>query len=144
MDDSNLNEVIDKIAESAREISKHSTPILDLTNPIHVYEFYLALIYVFDPIPKNVTLSIIKKLAGERGCTVAESVINFLINEKKVILNTGDLSTTEAGMNDLIYLKNNKKRARQLVNLLTDLRLKALNITLRKQGVTAWGEAIGP
>lgn len=146
MNNSNLNKLVERITETTRNEAKHSLPIKDLTNPIFAYKFYLALIYVFEPIPKNAILAISRLLAinEERNIvTVAEIVINSLINEKKVSLSSNNLSTTSKGADDLIYGSNTKKRAHLVLEFLTELRLEALNLIHRKNYRRIWGEAEG-
>jgi len=146
MNNSNFNKLVERITDTARDIAKHSLPIRDLTNPIFAYRFYLALIYIFEPIPKNAILTISRSLATneERNIvTVAEIVINSLINERKVSLSSKNLSTTSKGADDLIYGGNTKKRAHFVLEFLTELRLEALNLIYRKNYGRIWGEAEG-
>ena len=146
MNNSNLNKLVEQITEITRDMDKHSLPIRDLTNPIFAYRFYLALIYIFEPIPKNAILTISKLLDTneERNIvTVAEIVINSLINERRVSLSSKNLSTTSKGADDLIYGSNTRKRAHLVLEFLTELRLEALNLIYRKNYRRIWGEAEG-
>ena len=143
MDNGNLHNLVKEIADSARDIAKQSSPIRDLSNPISAYEFYLALIYVFEPISKNNIFKIMKALMPspdrkEIITTVAETVINTLINERKVSLSSGSLSATSKGTDSLIRANKTRKRAHMLSRFLTELRLQALNLTLRKSYREAW------
>jgi len=144
MDNSNFNKLVEQITDSARDIAKHSSPIRDLTNPIFAYKFYLALIYIFEPIPKDAIFAILRLLADneERNmATVAEIVINSLINERSVFLSVDNLLTTLKGSDDLIYDGNTKKRSQIVSVFLTELRLEALNLICRKNYRRIWGEA---
>lgn len=146
MDNSNFNKLVEQITDTARDMAKHSLPIRDLTNPIFAYRFYLALIYIFEPIPKDAIFAISRLLATneERNIvTVAEIVINSLINERRVSLSSKNLSTTSKGADDLIYGGNTKKRAHIVSAFLTELRLEALNLIYRKNYRRIWGEAEG-
>jgi hypothetical protein len=146
MDNSNFNKLVERITDTTRDVAKHSSSIRDLTNPIFAYRFYLALIYIFEPIPKNAILTISRLLATneERNIvTVAEIVINSLINERRVSLSSKNLSTTSKGADDLIYGGNTKKRAHIVSAFLTVLRLEALNLIYRKNYRRIWGEAEG-
>jgi len=146
MDNMNLKKLVEQITNTARDMAKCSLPIRDLTNPIFAYKFYLELIYVFDPIPKNAVIAISRVLATseERNVvTVAEIVINSLINERRVFLSSNNLSTTSKGADDLIYGSNTKKRAYLVLEFLTELRLEALNLIHRKNYRRIWGEAEG-
>jgi hypothetical protein len=144
MDNSNFNKLIEQITDTARDMAKHSLPIRDLTNPIFAYKFYLALIYIFEPIPKYAIFAILKLLATNEEkniVTVAEIVINSLINERRVTLSSENLSTTSKGADDLIYDSNTKKRASITSAFLTEIRLEALNLIYRKDYRRIWGEA---
>lgn len=146
MDNSNFNKLVEQITNTARDMAKHSLPIRDLTNPIFAYRFYLALIYIFEPIPKDAIFTISRLLATNEEkniVTVAEIVINSLINERRVSLSSKNLSTTSKGADDLIYGGNTKKRARLVSAFLTELRLEALNLIYRKNYRRIWGEAEG-
>lgn len=146
MDNSNFNKLIEQITDTARDMAKHSLPIRDLTNPIFAYRFYLALIYIFEPIPKYAIFAILKLLATNEEkniVTVAEIVINSLINERRVTLSSENLSTTSKGADDLIYDSNTKKRASITSAFLTEIRLEALNLIYRKDYRRIWGEAEG-
>ena len=63
MDNTNLSKLVERITETARDVAKHSLPVRNLTNPIFAYKFYLALIYIFEPISKNAILAISRLLA---------------------------------------------------------------------------------
>jgi len=144
MDSSNLYKLVKQIADAARDVAKYSSPVRDLSNPIFAYRFCLALIYIFEPIPKDAIFIISRTLATNRKkivVTSAETVINSLINERRVSLSSGNLSTTSKGIDYLIYSDNTRKRARILSAFLTELRLEALNLTHRKNYRRIWGEA---
>jgi len=149
MNNSNLTLLVKRLLVNARTIAKHSSSISDLSNPILAYKFYLALIYVFDPIPKTAVIEIARKLSSESDentATAAETVVNSLINERKVYLSEGNLSTTPKGVESLIHDAQTKKRERIIQLFLTELRLKALNLTLRKKNYKSnkiWGEVLG-
>jgi hypothetical protein len=146
MDNSNFNKLVERITETSRDVAKHSLPIRDLTNPIFAYKFYLALVYIFEPIPKDAIFAILRLLATNEEkniVTVAEIVINSLINERIVTLSSENLSTTSKGADDLIYGSNTKKRASITSAFLTELRLEALNLIYRKNYRRIWGEAEG-
>ena len=146
MDSSNLYKLVKQIADAARDVAKHSSPIRNLSNPISAYTFYLALIYVFEPIPKNAIFTISRTLSTNEEkivVTAAETVINGLINERRVFLSSENLSTTSKGTDDLIHGDNTRKRARIVSAFLTKLRLEALNLTHRKNYRRIWGEVEG-
>jgi hypothetical protein len=142
----NLDSLAKEVVDSARDISKHSPPIRSLSNPISAYRFYLALIYVFDPIPKDGVSSIVAAFApgdAKASLAAAETVINTLMKERKVLFSSGSLSTTSKAKEDLISYDGSKRSARNVSVFLTALRLRALNLTLRKDYAEVWGEAGG-
>jgi hypothetical protein len=144
MDSKNIDNLAKQISDNAREIAKHSLPLRDLSNPISAYVFYLALIYVFDPIPKNAIFSISKSISDKTETILniaAETVINSLVNERKVFLSSGNISITSKGIDDLIYGGQTKRKSRVISEILSTFRLTALNLTLRKTHKNVWGEA---
>ena len=146
MNSSNLSKLVKQISDAARDVAKDSSPRRDLSNPISAYRFYLGLIYIFEPIPKDAILTVSRTLAAseeKKVVTAAETVINSLINERKVSLSSGYLSTTSKGIDNLIYSNETRKRSRMVLSFLTELRLEALNLTLRKNYLRIWGEVKG-
>jgi len=133
----NLDSLVRQISGAAREIAKHSLVRIGLTNPIAAYEFYLALIYVFDPVSLIKVLEIAEKLSRSDGGDIeraaAQSVINTLINEQKVTYSAGVLSTTSQGIDSLIYKDRTKRAANKIVAELTELRVETLNLILRRK-----------
>jgi hypothetical protein len=134
----NLNTLVRQISESAREIAKHSFPIKELSNPITSYKFYLALIYVFDPLGKERVFEIMNLLDNGKhdvAQTAAQTVINSLISEGKATCTTDKLSITKKGINSLIYDNQTKKTSNSTLSFLSTLRLEALNLTIRRRYV---------
>jgi len=141
---SNIPVLTRQIAEAIRNIAKHSYPTFDLSNSIAAYRLILALIYVFDPIGKNLILEVLTSMGANPQFinVIAEITINSLINEKKVTFSSDNLSITDKGVYD-ITSDSTKKRSRNTIKALSDLRLEALNITLRKGYSKVWAGAIG-
>lgn len=131
----NLDILTKQISEASREIAKHSPPVNDLSNPIAAQKFFLAMIYVFDPIQRNEIIEIVRALSTrdqDTAATVAESVLNGLVNERKALSVADTLSITPKGVDALIYDSVLKNKSKHLMSSLSDLRLEALNIRLRK------------
>ena len=144
MNDRYLDSLTRQIAQASLEISKHSSPSNDLSNPVASQKFFLSMIFVFDPISRPEFMNILKQVATcEPGIalTVAESVLNGLINERKALSTGGCISITEKGIDDLIYDSVLKAKSRHLLSSLSSLRLEALNITLRKRYIKTGGAA---
>ena len=143
LDSGNIPVLTRQITEATRNIAKNSHPTFDLSNAIAAYRLVLALIYVFDPIGKNSILEILTSMGANRQSIniIAETAINSLINEKKVTFSSGNLSITDKGVNE-ITSDSTKKRSSDTIRALSNLRLEALNITLRKGYRKEWAGAI--
>jgi hypothetical protein len=131
----NLDNLATAIAEASREIAKAASPKNDLTNPLAAYQFFLAAIHVFDPVPKAGLMNLVDSLRpgdGKLVRTVGETVVNSLVNERKVFFNGVDLSITPEGMNELILSGRTKTRIKTRSRLLSKIRVQALNLCLRK------------
>ncbi len=144
MNDSNLKILTKKITQGAREIGAKHPPQIDLTNPIVCYEFYLALIYTFDPIPKFAIFKLVRALqpSGEtEALTAAETVINSLVNQRDALLVSGNLKISQKGIETLFSRSRTVKRQAIFMTVLSDLRIAALNTMLRKKWKGVWGDA---
>jgi hypothetical protein len=138
--DINTN-ILNIITENIRTVSKNIPKKISILNPILAYKYYLSLIFVFDPINKDDLLKIIKISKNDEDSIIiaAETIINSLIAEKKIINNSNILSITSQGRSELIYEKGSKKKNRDTLNILTPLRIKALNLILRKNNKNIFG-----
>lgn len=143
MDSSNLDALVKQLTEAARDIARNSSRTSDLSNPVLSYGFYMALIYVFDPIPRYVVFDILRVIQADRqdiAMAAAETVLNRLISERKVICDKENLSITEKGIDSLIYNSRTKKKSMSILSLLSGLRMEALNLTLRKGYNGEWAK----
>lgn len=130
LDIQHIKPIASAITESCRDIAKHSAPVEDLTNPIFAYNFYLSLIHVFDPIPKDALISIGTKLsncAEDAVIVAAETVVNTLINEGNVSCVSNTLSCTKKGSERLIYSNPTKNSLQIIRKFLTNIRYQVLN-----------------
>jgi len=129
------------LAEAARKISNLHPVIPALTNPLSSYEFYLALIFVLDQVPRQTAIQIAQEFEytnKDLAATVAETVINGLINERKIALVGDLLSIPPQGIDELLVSFKTSKKSGELLEFLTRLRLKALNIILRGKTYFEW------
>lgn len=134
MNVSNLKNLVKETTDAARDIAKYSTPLKVLSNPVASYNFYLALVYVFDSVQKSIILDIPAELLEadqNTAVTVAEAVINTLVNERKIISDLGRLSITDKGIANLIYENSTKRRSSEILSFLSHFRLNVLNLGLR-------------
>jgi len=141
---SNLDALAKKIAVAAREVGASHPPTINLTNPIACYEFYLALIYTFDPVPRSAILRLAKVLQPDsesEALTSAETVVNGLVNQGDALLVSDSLRVSQKGIETLFSGTRTDKRQAALQTKLYDLRIDALNVMLRKKRKGVWGEA---
>ena len=141
---SNLDNLAKKIAFAAREAGASHPPTINLVNPIACYEFYLALIYTFDPVPRSAILRLAKGLQPDlesAALTTAETVVNGLVNQGDALLVSGNLRVSEKGIETLFSGSRTDSRQTALQTKLSDLRIDALNVMLRKKQKGVWGEA---
>ena len=112
-----------------------------LLNPIYAFDYYLSLIYVMGPIPKDALIEISKKLLESEDTTVVQTVLSGLISERKIILGSTGFSISSVGKQSLFAESKRPTKIRKLRPLMTNLRLEALDLTLRKNREgDSWGE----
>lgn len=141
MDHSNLEKLTRQVVDAARDIPKYAPITNYLSSPIASSRFYLALIYVFDKLPKVFLLDVVRDLSAEEQDiinTVAHIVLNNLISRQRITLDSGNLSITDRGIDTLLYDSSTKKRSEALLLYLSKLRLEALNLTMRKYYSVIW------
>jgi hypothetical protein len=139
----NIDNLSRLIIEGVRAVAKNGRVARDLTNPIASYEFYLALICIFDPIPFESMTHIASVVSGqsvETVRTVAKIAVGGLLTERKVFQDYGTLSITPIGLDFLLHASATSKREKAVQLLLSDLRIKAINVCLRKNYRKIWGE----
>jgi hypothetical protein len=136
----NLDVLVNHITEAARSISAQRPVIASLTNPLTSREFYHALVFVFDPLPRACLEEIISALSPSesQALTVAEMVINGLINERKIASTASSLTIPPETVNSILQYPSTKKRKDNLVSTLSDLRLQALNAVMRGKESARW------
>lgn len=131
----NLSKLTKQVADASREIPKQPLALDYLANPIASVRFYLALTYIFDPLPKTLLFEILKHLPSKEldtTNTVAQTVINNLVKRQEISIDSGKLSITEKGIDNLLHAYVTKKRTGDISSYLSDNRLEALNLTMRK------------
>jgi hypothetical protein len=144
MQPSRLDKLSGAVASMAREIGLATPPTVDLTNPIACYEFYLALVFVLDPVPRHALISLAKSLqpdSPDLALTAAETALNGLVNEGNALLVSGTLCVSKKGIQTLFARAKTDVRRTKLLRMLSQLRNDALNIMLRKRRRKIWGEA---
>lgn len=139
----NIDYLTKKIIINAREITKVTPQIKDLSNPIFAYDFYLAMIYIFDPIPKKVAIDIVKNITNTKEQDIviaAETVLMHLLNERKIVFIDNKLSVTPKGCDYFLSKDILKNKFNIVESFLSEHRLKAINLTYRRKYGKVWGE----
>jgi hypothetical protein len=141
LDDKNIGSLAKEITNAAREVGSKHPPTIDLTNPIACYEYYLALVYTLDPVPRGAVVALSRLLQTDQqdsAATAAETVVNALINQGDALLTSGSLRVSSKGMRRLFSGSRTDKRHTHLLGVLSALRVSALNVTLRKNRKKVW------
>lgn len=131
----NLSRLTKQVADASREIPKEPLAMDYLANPIASLRFYLALTYVFDPLPKTLLFEILRHLPSEQPATidtVAETVTTNLVKRQEISIDSEKISITQKGIDNLLYAHATKKRTGDISLYLSGIRLEALNLTMRK------------
>ena len=144
MTQANLNSMVKAISQASREIGSAHPPKRDLTNPISCYEFYLALLYVLDPVPRNAIPLIVRSLEPNQTAlaqTAAETVVNGLVNNGDALLVSQNLIISSKGEENLFAGAGSTRRLEALKEMISELRTIALNGLLRRRYKKFWGKA---
>ncbi|MFC1679095.1 retron St85 family effector protein [Elusimicrobiota bacterium] len=129
----NANDITMRIIESTRTIPSSVMPVRDLTNPVIASDFYLALCYVFDPIPVDVVIGLADILEpGKKAASdVAQAAINRLVSQRLISVVGGQIRLSTKGVETAAILHDNRRSAKKERVLLEELRIGALNFMLR-------------
>lgn len=140
---SNLDVLVKDVSEAARAIAGKYPPTRDLSNPIICYELYLAMLYVFDPMPRIAFAEIAGVLHPDNvriAQAAAETVANGLINNGHALLVSRNVSISSRGVERLFSWPGSVRRCEFVKKLLFSQRVLALNAMLRKRYKKFWGE----
>jgi len=144
MDESNLPSLVRDVAEASRAIASAYPPLRALTNPIVCYEFYLALLYVLDPVPRQAFSVVAVGLAPanqELARIAAETVVNGMINNGDALLVSQNVTISKKGIETLHAGAGSARRLASFKEMLSKLRISALNGMLRRRYKRFWREA---
>jgi hypothetical protein len=144
MTEANLDSLVGGVAEATRDVARKHPPERDLTNPIMCYRLYLALLSVFDPMPRRAFAEIARELERSSPALAqiaAETVVNGLINKGDALLVSQNVTISRKGIDTLYTEAGSARRRAALEDVLSKLRLSALNGMLRKRYKRFWGEA---
>jgi hypothetical protein len=136
VDETNTRAIASVITESTRKVAVTSPPRLCIENPIGSYEFFLALIYTLDPIPRKTVFEIVAELSKpseELALLSANTVVNVLVNTGRVACISDVLSVTPLGSQELLCADKTKAQRLRIMHILTRLRYDALNRIYRRK-----------
>lgn len=145
MEVQSIRSLATRLSDAARKISSRSPICPALTNPLSSHDFYLALIFILDEVPKKNILKIaqhFEKVDKHLAETIAEIVINCLITERKVTLKGSSLSIPPQGIQELLVSFKTIKQSEELLGFLSSLRIRALNVILRGNTYFEWKGAV--
>ena len=137
-------ELAQAIGDCAHKTAKHSSQQMDLSNPLTSTDFFLALVYVLDPVSRKELLQLSLGMAGSAPSGPAKAYITATINyliKRKHMSGADKLSITDHGIRVLIQQGRTKAGAQRLTSYLSDLRIQALNQKLRRKKRKEWGVA---
>jgi hypothetical protein len=143
MTESNLDSLVKGVSEASRTIAGIYPPRRDLTNTIVCYELYLALLYVLDPARRRAFSVVAGALEpGDNALAqiAAETVVNGMINNGDALLVSQNVTISKKGIETLYAGAGSARRLGTLKDMLSDLRISALNGMLRKRYESFWGE----
>lgn len=129
------------VAEAARKIAIRNPIVPSLVNPLSSKDFYFSLAAVFEPLPKKVAIEIAEQLRPaekQRVAIVAETVLNILVNERRIMLSKDDSFVVSARSLEKMYADiTTEKRRKETADIIWNLRAKAINCIHRRKSV-AW------
>jgi len=144
MQPSDITSLSKSVIQASRDIGVATPPTKDMTNPIASQEFYLGLVMTLDPVPRSAVLSLARALhpgSPALSQTAAETVLNALVNQGNAILVSGTLRISQKGVDTLFAGARTEIRKSQLRSFLSQLRMEALNVMLRRRRDRLWGVA---
>lgn len=147
MDVTSLDTLVKNISEASRTIAEKHPPRKDLTNPIACYELYLALLYALDSVPRqafSIVAEALQPLDKGLAQLTAETVVNGLINNGDALLMSRNVIISRKGIETLFERAGSARRLASFKEMLSELRIYALNGALRRRSKTHkrfWGEA---
>lgn len=126
-----------KLLSDLRELKKDSTIELDLNNPFVSERFVLSLLYTFDSCSRKEIIDIVKNIGHiddmnkdevERYITVLDSSIGILYHNQDIYKEFNEFYINKQGIKRL----QNEMNQKFIIQNLDNLRLKMLNLQLRK------------
>lgn len=149
-DNSDIENLVKRIPVCVREISKKMPIIPIIENPLVAQFFYIALIYVFDPIDTRLLQLLLQQiLSGNADVNKnarAETIVSSILKQGSVkLLENRKLSLFEEAFTH--HLQKSGFNSSQIINIkkkLSDLRIDAINYYYRKKGIKIGRETFTP
>lgn len=131
-----VEELAELVSAGVRSFPREHRSVGKLDNPISSHDFYLSMIHVFGPVPTRDLIGMVKALTDgdERMIEiVTQCVINWHIRSHLVSSKDDRLSITKEGLEYLAHRYPGRNLRGRGPKGLDELRLDALNLTLRKR-----------
>lgn len=140
LDVSSVDSLAKPVSEAARRIHSLHPITPSVINPITSADFYFALTLVLEPCPRAIVGEIAGRLYPSdpmTAATVAETVVNGLINRRMIVSRDGELRVPQQSAARYISGITTEKKREELRVFLSGLRFQAMNHIYRRNRV-AW------
>ena len=139
-----------EIIDTSKRMFNSNPSKFDLSNIVTCYEFYLALVFVFDPIPKQIIIEILPHLVNHSNNSsnldevnqVAEIILDRLILESRIVSNKNILSATNTAKEALLKMYTTQIAREEMLDKLYKERFLAINLLLRGRRYFKWRESV--
>lgn len=134
----NISKISQKITKAARDIKQHNPLEPSIENPLISKLFYLSIIYIFDPIDRDLLNSILCYLIPkDKNNSIKDTIMTSILKEKNIrLVNNKLFSFKEHGFD--IYLRKIGYTQKDIVTLLdklSEFRIEVINFYYRKKGI---------
>jgi hypothetical protein len=127
------------IKNKVRKIAQSARVDANIANPIMAQHFLLGVIYVMEPVEKEILNGVIKsiqKQSFENIETILSCSLNILLHNDEVVKKDRKYLLTEKGLKRLQNKMKLEHEGQKIEHYLDTLRVKFLNHTLRRQKST--------
>lgn len=129
-----IGELGKQIREAVRKISRDVRVDTSVANPIFAQYFLLSVIYVMEPVRKNILNDVVRETGEpsvENVATIVSSSLNILLRKEEVILKDGKYLLTKEGLKRLRLMLEFEPAGKDINHSLDKLRVRLLNGVLR-------------
>lgn len=145
--DRSMTDVAYRVSRVARQIANQVPIDTTLSNPLAAMTFFLAVVYLFDPLQLELFEKLLEIAASVAGSTFSiPAVVSSVQNHRVVrLLRNEMLSLVEDGFSDYLGSRGyNEDQIRDIVDNLSALRARAVNLYYRKRGLYVGGRTYSP